>query len=406
MRWNSTLRMLAAVGLLFAAACDTAPADTAPGSEPALQAAPGADAATLDRQVPGFGGFYLDRGIPTVYLTDVQQRAAAEAALASQGHDPSLVQVRKADFSFAELEHWRGRLSPEALDMPGVVFVDADESINRVVVAVEHPGAAAAVRGAAARLGVPEGAVVVTQTEPIHFVATLRDIVRPVVGGLQIRFSGFLCSLSYNAVRGGVAGFVTAAHCSDQQGSVDGTQYFQPLDQVPEEHIGTEIADPSFFRHANGCPRGRKCRFSDVNFSDGDNGVSFTLGGIAQTTGPNNGSLVIAGQFSIVGEGPSAVGQSLSKVGRTTGWTQGTVTRTCVDTGVSGSNIVLLCQDFVENAVQIVAGGDSGSPVFGITSGSQVTLRGTLWGGNGSGTLLVYSPIANVERELGPLTTH
>jgi hypothetical protein len=134
--------------------------------------------------------------------------------------------------------------------------------------------------------------------------------------------------------------------------------------------------------------------------------VSFTLGGIAKTTGPNNGSLQIDGSFTIAGEGSATVGQTANKVGRTTGWTQGRVTRTCANTGVSGSNIVLLCQDFVESTSQIVAGGDSGSPVFRINSGGdQVTLLGNLWGGNGSGTLLVYSPIANIERELGALTT-
>jgi hypothetical protein len=66
---------------------------------------------------------------------------------------------------------------------------------------------------------------------------------------------------------------------------------------------------------------------------------------------------------------------------------------------------VLLCQDFVENSVQIVDGGDSGSPVFRITSRSNVALLGNLWGGNSSGTLFVYSPIANIEREFGDLTT-
>jgi hypothetical protein len=72
---------------------------------------------------------------------------------------------------------------------------------------------------------------------------------------------------------------------------------------------------------------------------------------------------------------------------------------------VSASNIVLLCQDFVENAVPIVGGGDSGSPVFRINARDRVTLLGNLWGGNSSGTLFVYSPIANIEKELGALTT-
>ena len=32
-------------------------------------------------------------------------------------------------------------------------------------------------------------------------------------------------------------------------------------------------------------------------------------------------------------------------------------------------------------------------------------LLGNLWGGNSSGTVFVYSPIANIERELGALAT-
>jgi hypothetical protein len=92
----------------------------------------------------------------------------------------------------------------------------------------------------------------------------------------------------------------------------------------------------------------------------------------------------------------------VNKVGRTTGWTQGVVTNTCVNTGVSGSNIVQLCQTFVSAGV---GGGDSGSDVFGLTGGNSVRLLGILWGGNGAGTQFVYSPITNVEQELGPLTT-
>jgi hypothetical protein len=34
-----------------------------------------------------------------------------------------------------------------------------------------------------------------------------------------------------------------------------------------------------------------------------------------------------------------------------------------------------------------------------------VSLVGILWGGNSSGTQFVYSPIANIEQELGALTT-
>jgi hypothetical protein len=96
-----------------------------------------------------------------------------------------------------------------------------------------------------------------------------------------------------------------------------------------------------------------------------------------------------------------------NKIGRTTGWTRGTVTKTCADTGVSGSTIVLLCQAFVTASSVIVQGGDSGSPVFVDDGDGNVTLLGGLWGGNQSGTQFVYSPIANIRKELGNnLFTH
>jgi hypothetical protein len=306
------------------------------------------------------------------------------------------------------LEALHQRLLP-VFELAGVTFTDADETTGRLVIGVMDRGIEGLIRARVRGLGVPSETVDVVETEPIFQVATLRDSTRPVVAGLQIRFSGYLCSLGFNARRAGVSGFVTASHCSDTQGAVDGTQYYQPLNQVAEEFIGSEIADPAYRRNGSGCPRGRVCRYSDSNFSEGAGGVLFTLGGIAKTTGPNNGSLQIAGAFTIVDEGAATMGQTANKVGRTTGWGQGVVTRTCVNTGVSGSNIVLLCQDFVENdAVQIVAGGDSGSPVFSISpnGGDNVTLLGNLWGGNSSGTLFVYSPISGIERELGSLTTH
>jgi len=70
---------------------------------------------------------------------------------------------------------------------------------------------------------------------------------------------------------------------------------------------------------------------------------------------------------------------------------------------VAGSRIVQLCQNFVSAGV---GGGDSGSDVFQITSSPNVKLAGVLWGGSSSGNQFVYSPFANVVKELGALTTH
>ena len=120
------------------------------------------------------------------------------------------------------------------------------------------------------------------------------------------------------------------------------------------------------------------------------------------TSEPNNGSIEITRRFRITAEGGAVVGATLNKIGRTTGWTQGNVRYTCVNTFVSGTNTVQLCQTWVDAGV---GGGDSGSNVF-VQTGGGVTLVGILWGGNSSGTTFVYSPIANIEQELGALTTH
>jgi hypothetical protein len=307
-----------------------------------------------------------------------------------------------------DLEAQHRRLLP-LFELAGVVFTDADETRGRLVVGVLDRGVEGLVRARLAAEGVSPQLVDVVETEAIVPLTTLQNSVRPVEGGLQIRFTNFLCSLGFVAVRDGVTGYVTASHCSTTQGSVDSTLYYQPYNQVANEFIGTEIADPSFFRNSNGCPRGRKCRFSDANFSQGAANVSFGLGSIAKTDGVNTGSLVIGGKFTIVGEDFAALGDIANKVGRTTGWTQGMVTNTCADTGVSGTNIVLRCQDFVESDGPIVKGGDSGSPVFKSAGGDNVTLLGGLWGGNQSGTLFVYSPIDAIRSELGgtnPIRTH
>ncbi|HEY9506407.1 MAG TPA: hypothetical protein VIQ27_10575, partial [Gemmatimonadales bacterium] len=113
-------------------------------------------------------------------------------------------------------------------------------------------------------------------------------------------------------------------------------------------------------------------------------------------------SVTIAGRFTIIAEAGASTGQTVHKVGRTTGWTRGGVSATCVNVNVSGTNITQLCQTLVTAGV---GAGDSGSPVFRRQSGTNnVRLVGILWGGDGT-NLYVYSPISNIEAELGALTT-
>ena len=302
------------------------------------------------------------------------------------------------------LEELKDRLLP-LFELGGVVYTDADERNGRLVVGVVNRGLETAIRARLNVLGVSSDLVDVVFSNPIVQVTSLQDYIRPIEGGLQIRWDNYICTLGFNGVRAGTAGFVVNSHCTTKQGGVNGTKYYQPINQIAAEFIGTEIADPQYRRALPGCSFFLKCRYSDSAFVQRDSLVPAAQGFIAKPNSVNTGSLTISSeQFRITSEGPSLVGQTVNKVGRTTGWTQGTVTNTCVNTAVSGTLIVQLCQDFVSAGV---GAGDSSSPVFAITSGNDVQLRGILWGGDTSGTLFVYSPIANIQRndELGPIST-
>jgi hypothetical protein len=406
-RTRALAGLIAGVGVL-ASACSDTDQPTSPTDSPVPEPSPAIqqfdDPIAAARQVPGFGGFFIDeQGRPTIYLKDTRLRASAEQALgrtlSANGMSPAALQVRKGDYDWVSLERWQTRVSAEALAQRGAVYVDADESSNRVKIGVERGAPAAQLRTAVQRLGVPAGAVTVEVVEPYRNMATLRDRIRPVRGGVQINFPGFLCTLGFNATRSGQRSFITNSHCTEVQGGNDNTPYWQPTQGVAPAQIGTEVADPTYNR-PSGCPSGRRCRRSDAARARYANGTTSTLGVIARTTGANNGSLTIQGNFNIVSEGNPVVGQQANKVGRTTGWTRGRITNTCVNVNVSGTNITQLCQSLVSAGV---GGGDSGSPVFRQNNGNNVALIGILWGGSiGS---FAFSPISNIEAELGALTT-
>ena len=298
-----------------------------------------------------------------------------------------------------EVASWFRAAAPEVLELPQTVFADHDESSNQLVFGVEHPGVARGVQNVLTRRGIPASAYRIEVTEPIHFAATLRASHRPTMGGLQIHFSNFLCTLGFSVDHSGGRSFITNSHCTDQQGTTGSTTYYQPLSSVDSNPIGIEAHDPGYFKGGQ-CSRGKQCRYSDAARVLYQSGVE-SLGEIAKTSSANNESLEVTGTFDITGQNNTSTTftGTVNKVGRTTGWTSGSVTNSCVNVNVSGSNIQLLCQTLVEGSGTIVGGGDSGSPVF--TGTGNVTLVGILWGGSSSGDLFVFSPLKNIQDELG-----
>lgn len=303
---------------------------------------------------------------------------------------------------------WFAQASPVVLDLPGAVFADHDEVNGRLVFGVERGASTEGMRRALAALGIPASEYVIRETEPIYQVATLRDVWRPTQGGIQIHFGQYLCTMGFNADDGAERSFITNSHCTNKQGGVQGTQYYQPTSTANGSVIATEVEDPNYFR-GGACPKGKKCRYSDAARALYSTSVASNRGIVSKTSGPNNGSLTVTGAFTVTSQNNTSssypAGTTVNKVGRTTGWTQGNVTQTCVNTNVSGTNITQLCQTFVQNpgGAVLVGGGDSGSNVFRITSGDNVELVGILWGGSGDGRLFVFSPLKQVRDEIGPI---
>jgi len=217
------VRIIGLAIIAAAAACSDTGPTTGPAPTPLIRPQQPPDVASLTRALPGFGGLFIDHGVPTVYLTDLGQRGLAEQLLGgfARARGATGIRVLAGRFAYGDLDKWFQQVSNEAFAQGGVVFVDLDEAANRVLVGVERGSSHANMRSLAARLGVPVAALTVRDADPIHYAAGLQDQVRPVVAGLQINFPGFLCSLGFNAVSGGQNSFVTASHCTTTQGGVD-----------------------------------------------------------------------------------------------------------------------------------------------------------------------------------------
>ena len=397
------------------------------------------DLLTLDEQLlavaqqdPAFGGmFFNEEGRLTMYVqqsvlestSGFERLAGMSLSVESTFRNNPLVEaaatqrmnVLPAQYSFIDLYGWSEAMKSSVLAIPGVVSTDIAEDKNRLRVGIEEPPVADQVREHLTSLGVPPEAVLIEVTARIGRLSTLRDKFRPVMGGIQVNFSYYACTLGFVAVRVGITGMVTNSHCTAVQGGGSGISFHQPVIWGSKNRIALETVDPKYFR-GGACPSGMRCRYSDSAFAriahPSGPSVTTARGMIARPARLNSVTLS-TGRFRITSETRvPMLNEMVNKVGRTTGWSQGKVIGTCVDTGVSGTDIVQLCQDWVDANVDA---GDSGSPVFRITNSParhDVSLYGILWGGGrlpGYGTVFVFSSLSgkNLQRrdELGGLTT-
>ena len=291
--------------------------------------------------------------------------------------------------------------SAEVLSMPGTVYADHDEVRGKLVFGIHNQSAAAGIRRSLEARGLSADEFEIKAAEPIEMMTLQTSIVRPTQAGTQIHFGNYVCTLGFNVTHSGGRSFITNSHCTNTQGGVEGTVYNQPDRTRAPTKIATEVADPTYT--SSGCSAGKLCRSSDASRALYEGAAESAQGVIARPPTKNSGDLSIAGTFTITSQDNSSTNYSgeIHKVGRTTGWTSGTVSGTCVTINVSQTKFQQKCQTLVtNNNATIVSGGDSGSPVFKLGTNNEVQLVGILWGGGGT-TQFVFSPLKNIQDEMG-----
>lgn len=349
---------------------------------------------------------------------------------------PGRIIVKRGEYGWLDLSDWRDLLTAHVLSLPGGVFIDVDESLNRVRVGIEQ-GSAATLRPLIdqqlTELGIPRGALLVYETgsiksivkaravdrgawlrkftarpltldagppydvcQPIDNVAnTIRGVQRPVIGGTMIcRLSAqadslYECTIGYLAQKPGETAlrFVTASHCSAQQGVVDSSVFYQPV-ILPSDSVAFEVEDPIFTTLKPGCPEDHHiaCRASDALLTSP---IAFpgSLGEIARTSmydepqwyvineadGGIYSRFIIAGTLAPGGE---QMYDFLQSMGSASGMSYGWIVQMCVNGRMNDH--LLLCQDVVDGWAEE---GDSGGPIFnwtGTPTEASVQLSGIM----------------------------
>lgn len=407
--------------------------------------------ADFESSVPSSAGFYYEPdGSLVLMVRDSSQMSMARSAadnFISKGaipHDARVrIRVRKADYTFTQLAAWRDIVFDSVLGrVAGVALLDLDEARNRVTVGVSNTRGAAVLAELMprlARLGVNPAAVNIIEIDvsrigisgresnkpssrAIMLNGHLSDVFDPLVAGVMHwtdnpgtgnATNG--CTIGAVVIQDGVKKFLTASHCTTWMWGMapsGGDRFHQGHPQGVSQLIGTETKDPAPY-NCSWWGMNANCRASDAALATHNGHAPAEVGLIARTTYPNGGGLQGGhGSFTIDPGNPYFIvsaaeqnnvftGHTVHKMGRTTGWTYGNVTGTCVDLNVNTfSNPEIVTCMYRSDVVNYA--GDSGGPLFSILPNGSVMLVGvnTARGDNGE---LFTSKHSRVVSDLGAM---
>lgn len=360
--------------------------------------------AAIAQRIPGgFGGtFFDDDGVLNVVLRDPGQHDAAVAALGSEplfearrkgprgtDFDLALARVHPGTYAYDDLYSWYRELLNTLSIVPRMSSIRV--SLNRIHIGVANDAQRTGVERTVQIAGIPPEAVIV-EIVPQVYLLHLRAAHRPVPGGVQIQWlpeqGGVAdCTIGPSVIRLEQEGFLVNSHCTKYLGEVDWsdiTLYWQHEFGL-SSHIGNEAIDPPAVVCYENPLYG--CRDADVALGLYNSNADPEFGKIARPASRNTEQLNLSSsnpRFSITDVRHWSVeGEVLEKVGRTTGWSGGQVVDGCVSiahTDQNGNPVgpTRRCSMIV---AAMGGSGDSGAPVFEIISGTDVELRGILWGG-------------------------
>lgn len=384
-----------------------------------------AQLAYLSEEVPGFAGLYFD-GEELVLLNaqEANSGLTAEAlrtrlsTLAPDAKRPIVAELQRlmrehrvrthtVQYDYATLHAWKQYVFgtfevPRSLNHFGI-----NDKLNQIIFNLHDPNDSSLVIQQMEGLGVPKQAYGFHISPEASRSVSLRSSISPTVGGVEIREGNNVitpCTMGFNLEAEFPAGiwnrsFLTADHCTRLMGEnlndptytgVKGSPFRQPNGGrlIGDEYYNSyKVAGPSFCN--NGDSRtDNDCYNADVALVKYRSGEQYHRGKIAKINTPGSVEWTTSNFYKVTAVHTSLPiqGTAVRKIGRTTGETYGTVDNTCAD--FADSSGWTLCAFTVRRPTgatwPISDGGDSGSPVFRVTSGTNVTAYGVLFAGNGS----------------------
>lgn len=403
----------------------------------------------ISNRLPGFAGLYKDQSGRlniNIHETSTSRknysinkiRSAIEQVLSDRKISlrKERSNINKVEYTFEQLFHHKIFLTRKLLgDDVGAVAVDADEKNNVVSIYVQDEYNKQNILEKIDNTGINEDILNIqeiperNELEPIDppnispsdTNQTLQGRVRPMGGGIEIAPLS-TCTMTavtdwYTQDDGVLVkrhGFITNSHCTNSNSAIGTNNGIYAAQPSRGPVVGKEIHDPNKFTNSQveACPSGRDCRFSDSALftfyeeTDPYGNYGHIIYRPIDSSNSQAGSVKIDNSkepWDVDETGYSLVGEKINKVGRTTGWTYGTVSKTNVNIkytpGGNDTGTTILSQNISEDL--IAQPGDSGSPVFKITpSGTEVV--GVVWYREGQlfGYNIVYSPWSNVKRDL------